>query len=78
MKYPSNTDHITVTRPNDLIDGVICSLSNWYCNYGVTISNDLHSAYIVIRDDAGSVPAQALNVTVFLTLKQSLIYPIRK
>jgi hypothetical protein len=66
MTYPANTDHITFTNSNRLIDGVICSLSNWYNNYGVTISNDLHQAYITVRDSDGNMPAASLDVTILL------------
>jgi hypothetical protein len=66
MTYPANTDHITVTNSNRLIDGVICSLSNWYDNYGVTITSDMHSAYITVRDSNGNQPAASLDVTILL------------
>jgi hypothetical protein len=64
--YPANTDHITVTDSNRFIDGAICSLPNWYNDYGVTISSDMHSAYITVRDSNGNQPAESLDVTIFI------------
>jgi hypothetical protein len=69
MTYPANTDHITITNSDHLMDGVICSLSNWYNTYGVVISNDLHQAYITVRDTNGNMPTSSLNVTVLVKLK---------
>jgi hypothetical protein len=64
--YPANTDHITVIDSNRFIDGAICSLPNWYNDYGVTISSDMHSAYITVRDSNGNQPAASLDVTILL------------
>lgn len=64
--YPANTDHITVTNSNRFIDGVICSLSNWFDDYGVTISDDLHNAYITVRDSNGNMPTASLDVAILL------------
>lgn len=69
MTYPANTDHITVNKPNDLIYGAVCSVSNWYDNFGVNVSNDQHQAYITVRDSNGNLPAASLSVTIFLKLQ---------